>query len=171
MEMLWGREKEKRKKGCRRIFLLCSKDESNRSTQVSCLGTANDRSHFGHSEINLCRPLNDIEQSRDLCRQGQGMGPSQLLCKKAHQHHLFINNKTNKHPQELHLLIIMSGICRSRLAEERKQWRKDHPFVSGHLCLLCWSDCVSCVCPDLIEKYSLNASKSLSLVHLLVHTT
>ena len=24
---------------------------------------------------------------------------------------------------------IMSGICRSRLAEERKQWRKDHPFV------------------------------------------
>ncbi|KAG9323233.1 hypothetical protein KVV02_007965 [Mortierella alpina] len=22
----------------------------------------------------------------------------------------------------------MSGICRSRLAEERKQWRKDHPF-------------------------------------------
>lgn len=25
----------------------------------------------------------------------------------------------------------MSGICRMRLAEERKQWRKDHPFVSG----------------------------------------
>lgn len=23
----------------------------------------------------------------------------------------------------------MSGICRSRLAEERKQWRKDHPYV------------------------------------------
>ena len=23
----------------------------------------------------------------------------------------------------------MSGICRPRLAEERKQWRKDHPFV------------------------------------------
>ena len=23
----------------------------------------------------------------------------------------------------------MSGICRTRLAEERKQWRKDHPFV------------------------------------------
>lgn len=23
----------------------------------------------------------------------------------------------------------MSGICRLRLAEERKQWRKDHPFV------------------------------------------
>ncbi|KAG0262345.1 E2 SUMO-conjugating protein ubc9 [Actinomortierella ambigua] len=22
----------------------------------------------------------------------------------------------------------MSGICRSRLAEERKQWRKDHPY-------------------------------------------
>jgi len=22
----------------------------------------------------------------------------------------------------------MSGICRPRLAEERKQWRKDHPF-------------------------------------------
>ncbi|KAH7105226.1 ubiquitin-conjugating enzyme9 [Auriculariales sp. MPI-PUGE-AT-0066] len=22
----------------------------------------------------------------------------------------------------------MSGICRTRLAEERKQWRKDHPF-------------------------------------------
>ncbi|KAG0348942.1 E2 SUMO-conjugating protein ubc9 [Podila humilis] len=22
----------------------------------------------------------------------------------------------------------MSGICKSRLAEERKQWRKDHPF-------------------------------------------
>ncbi|KAI0664666.1 ubiquitin-conjugating enzyme 9 [Cubamyces menziesii] len=22
----------------------------------------------------------------------------------------------------------MSGICRARLAEERKQWRKDHPF-------------------------------------------
>jgi hypothetical protein len=21
------------------------------------------------------------------------------------------------------------GICRTRLAEERKQWRKDHPFV------------------------------------------
>lgn len=28
----------------------------------------------------------------------------------------------------------MSGICRARLAEERKQWRKDHPFVrvAGH---------------------------------------
>lgn len=24
----------------------------------------------------------------------------------------------------------MSGITRTRLAEERKQWRKDHPFVS-----------------------------------------
>jgi len=24
----------------------------------------------------------------------------------------------------------MSGICRTRLTEERKQWRKDHPFVS-----------------------------------------
>lgn len=24
----------------------------------------------------------------------------------------------------------MSGICRPRLAEERKLWRKDHPFVS-----------------------------------------
>jgi ubiquitin-conjugating enzyme E2 I len=23
----------------------------------------------------------------------------------------------------------MSGICRTRLTEERKQWRKDHPFV------------------------------------------
>ncbi len=23
----------------------------------------------------------------------------------------------------------MAGICRNRLAEERKQWRKDHPFV------------------------------------------
>lgn len=23
----------------------------------------------------------------------------------------------------------MAGICRTRLAEERKQWRKDHPFV------------------------------------------
>ena len=23
----------------------------------------------------------------------------------------------------------MTGICRTRLAEERKQWRKDHPFV------------------------------------------
>ena len=23
----------------------------------------------------------------------------------------------------------MSGICRARLAEERKQWRKDHPYV------------------------------------------
>ena len=23
----------------------------------------------------------------------------------------------------------MSGICRPRLTEERKQWRKDHPFV------------------------------------------
>lgn len=30
-----------------------------------------------------------------------------------------------------HLIhITMSGICRPRLAEERKQWRKDHPFVS-----------------------------------------
>lgn len=26
-------------------------------------------------------------------------------------------------------LRIMAGICRARLAEERKQWRKDHPFV------------------------------------------
>jgi len=26
----------------------------------------------------------------------------------------------------------MSGICRSRLAEERKQWRKDHPYVRPH---------------------------------------
>lgn len=29
----------------------------------------------------------------------------------------------------------MSGICRARLAEERKQWRKDHPFVSRVLSL------------------------------------
>ena len=28
----------------------------------------------------------------------------------------------------------MSGICRARLAEERKQWRKDHPFVRLHVC-------------------------------------
>jgi hypothetical protein len=28
----------------------------------------------------------------------------------------------------------MSGICRPRLAEERKQWRKDHPFVRGSVC-------------------------------------
>lgn len=27
----------------------------------------------------------------------------------------------------------MSGICRARLAEERKQWRKDHPFVRPSL--------------------------------------
>lgn len=25
----------------------------------------------------------------------------------------------------------MAGICRIRLQEERKQWRKDHPFVCG----------------------------------------
>ena len=38
----------------------------------------------------------------------------------------------------------MSGICRARLAEERKQWRKDHPFVSVHCldgCTL-WLTCV-----------------------------
>ena len=28
----------------------------------------------------------------------------------------------------------MSGICRPRLAEERKQWRKDHPFVRVSIC-------------------------------------
>lgn len=28
-----------------------------------------------------------------------------------------------------HSRYTMSGICRARLAEERKQWRKDHPFV------------------------------------------
>nr|VWO94842.1 Ubiquitin-conjugating enzyme E2 2 [Ganoderma boninense] len=28
----------------------------------------------------------------------------------------------------------MSGICRARLAEERKQWRKDHPFVRVFPC-------------------------------------
>lgn len=32
------------------------------------------------------------------------------------------------------LSFIMSGICRPRLAEERKQWRKDHPFVRGSIC-------------------------------------
>ncbi|PWN90117.1 putative ubiquitin--protein ligase hus5 [Acaromyces ingoldii] len=41
----------------------------------------------------------------------------------------------------------MAGICRSRLAEERKQWRKDHPFGfvarpekadDGSLNLLAW---------------------------------
>lgn len=26
----------------------------------------------------------------------------------------------------------MSGIASARLAEERKAWRKDHPFVSVH---------------------------------------
>ncbi|KAG6832045.1 SUMO conjugating enzyme Hus5 [Tricholoma furcatifolium] len=40
----------------------------------------------------------------------------------------------------------MSGICRTRLAEERKQWRKDHPFVSGllpsHL-VIPWAPCES----------------------------
>lgn len=30
---------------------------------------------------------------------------------------------------------IMSGIASSRLSEERKAWRKDHPFVSHRLCL------------------------------------
>ena len=29
----------------------------------------------------------------------------------------------------------MSGIALGRLAEERKQWRKDHPFVSRAYCL------------------------------------
>ncbi|KAL9937413.1 hypothetical protein V8E36_003822 [Tilletia maclaganii] len=41
----------------------------------------------------------------------------------------------------------MAGICRTRLAEERKQWRKDHPFgfyarpekaADGSLNLLSW---------------------------------
>jgi len=41
----------------------------------------------------------------------------------------------------------MAGICRTRLAEERKQWRKDHPFgfyarplkgTDGSLDLLTW---------------------------------
>ncbi|WFD06998.1 SUMO conjugating enzyme Hus5 [Malassezia vespertilionis] len=41
----------------------------------------------------------------------------------------------------------MSGICRTRLQEERKQWRKDHPFgfyarpekeADGSLNLLVW---------------------------------
>ena len=32
------------------------------------------------------------------------------------------------------LSFIMSGICRPRLTEERKQWRKDHPFVCGSIC-------------------------------------
>jgi hypothetical protein len=32
-------------------------------------------------------------------------------------------------PSPPHYISNMSGICRPRLAEERKQWRKDHPFV------------------------------------------
>jgi len=34
------------------------------------------------------------------------------------------------HNRSICLNPVMSGICRTRLAEERKQWRKDHPFVS-----------------------------------------
>lgn len=29
--------------------------------------------------------------------------------------------------------VVMSGIALSRLAQERKAWRKDHPFVSNIL--------------------------------------
>ena len=41
-----------------------------------------------------------------------------------------------RHPQIRHIALddkAMSGICRTRLAEERKQWRKDHPFVCSVL--------------------------------------
>jgi len=34
----------------------------------------------------------------------------------------------------------MSGIAIARLAEERKAWRKDHPFVSKHPFM---KDCLS----------------------------
>ena len=34
------------------------------------------------------------------------------------------------------LVEIMSGIAVGRLSEERKSWRKDHPFVSGHTRIL-----------------------------------
>jgi hypothetical protein len=42
--------------------------------------------------------------------------------------HLFYS-----HPQQRLDTSRMSGICRPRLAEERKQWRKDHPFVSDSI--------------------------------------
>lgn len=32
--------------------------------------------------------------------------------------------------------VVMSGIALSRLAQERKAWRKDHPFVSSTNILL-----------------------------------
>lgn len=51
----------------------------------------------------------------------------------------------------------MSGICRPRLAEERKQWRKDHPFVSVSRLLLIPSCCTSLrLCGRNVE--GLNAS-------------
>lgn len=38
----------------------------------------------------------------------------------------------------LNLFPQMSGIALARLAEERKSWRKDHPFVSAFcLCEIC----------------------------------
>lgn len=40
------------------------------------------------------------------------------------------SSRSPAHPAHFtHLRHKMSGICRARLAEERKQWRKDHPFV------------------------------------------
>ena len=54
-------------------------------------------------------------------------------------------NANNTHPTAHHSSLFlgsvcfqstkrdMAGICRTRLAEERKQWRKDHPFVCPSL--------------------------------------
>jgi len=49
-----------------------------------------------------------------------------------HSHIQVYPSKSSKYPANP----IMSGICRPRLAEERKQWRKDHPFVRTPLQLL-----------------------------------
>lgn len=44
---------------------------------------------------------------------------------------LYIYNKYNVHFSIGS--VVMSGIALSRLAQERKAWRKDHPFVSNIL--------------------------------------
>ena len=46
-----------------------------------------------------------------------------------HESHRDINIVCSFKLQTLRIINTMSGICRPRLAEERKQWRKDHPFV------------------------------------------
>lgn len=58
----------------------------------------------------------------------------------------------------------MSGIAFQRLSEERKTWRKDHPFVSYFSMLAFVSHALMCVWQGFIARPEKNPDGTLNLM-------